>query len=147
MTAQAYPPMLVTAGLSDPRVTYWEPAKWVAKLRATKTDRDLLLLKTNMGAGHSGKSGRYVSLEEAAEEYAFLITQVLRHMNTGCVCPPADCGQEERAGQWIVLKHHLRDPAQIDVHEPQNPRRRAQLSQFTNSFSIVTSAKQSLAGR
>ena len=77
VTAQAYPPMLVTAGLSDPRVTYWEPAKWVAKLRATKTDRNLLLLKTNMGAGHGGKSGRYVSLEEAAEEYAFLITQVL----------------------------------------------------------------------
>jgi oligopeptidase B len=77
VTAQAYPPMLVTAGLSDPRVTYWEPAKWVAKLRATKTDRNMLLLKTNMGAGHGGKSGRYVSLEEAAEEYAFLITRVL----------------------------------------------------------------------
>ena len=74
--AQAYPAMLVTAGLSDPRVTYWEPAKWVAKLRASKTDRNLLLLKTNMGAGHGGKSGRYVALEEAAEEYAFLIAQV-----------------------------------------------------------------------
>ena len=74
---QAYPPMLVTAGLSDPRVTYWEPAKWVAKLRATRTDMNMMLLKTNMGAGHGGKSGRYVSLEEAAEEYAFLITQVL----------------------------------------------------------------------
>jgi oligopeptidase B len=78
VTAQAYPPMLVTAGLSDPRVTYWEPAKWVAKLRASKTDGNLLLLKTNMGAGHGGKSGRYVALEEAAEEYAFLITQVLK---------------------------------------------------------------------
>ena len=77
VTAQAYPPMLVTAGLSDPRVTYWEPAKWVAKLRATRTDMNMMLLKTNMGAGHGGKSGRYVSLEEAAEEYAFLITQVL----------------------------------------------------------------------
>jgi len=76
VTAQAYPPMLVTAGLNDPRVTYWEPAKWVAKLRATKTDGNLLLLKTNMGAGHGGKSGRYVSLEQTAEEYAFLITQV-----------------------------------------------------------------------
>ena len=76
MTAQAYPAMLVTAGLSDPRVTYWEPAKWVAKLRATKTDGNLLLLKTNMGAGHGGKSGRYIALEEAAEEYAFLVTQL-----------------------------------------------------------------------
>jgi oligopeptidase B len=74
--AQAYPAMLVTAGLSDPRVTYWEPAKWVAKLRAMKTDRNTLLLKTNMGAGHGGKSGRYVSLEETAEEYAFLIGEV-----------------------------------------------------------------------
>ena len=74
--AQAYPAMLVTAGLNDPRVTYWEPAKWVAKLRATKTDDNILLLKTNMGAGHGGKSGRYTALEEAAEEYAFFLTQV-----------------------------------------------------------------------
>lgn len=73
--AQAYPPLLVTAGLNDPRVTYWEPAKWVAKLRATKTDDNLLLLKTNMGAGHGGKSGRFESLREDAEEYAFLLTQ------------------------------------------------------------------------
>jgi oligopeptidase B len=76
--AQAYPPLLVTAGLNDPRVTYWEPAKWVARLRATKTDDNLLLLKTHMGAGHSGKSGRYASLEDDAEEYAFLITELGR---------------------------------------------------------------------
>jgi oligopeptidase B len=57
--AQAYPPMLITGGLNDPRVTYWEPAKWAAKLRATKTDDNLLLLKINMGAGHGGKSGRW----------------------------------------------------------------------------------------
>ena len=69
----AYPPMLVTAGLNDPRVTYWEPAKYVAKLRALKTDRNLLLLKTNMDAGHGGKSGRYDSLREVAEEYAFML--------------------------------------------------------------------------
>ena len=74
--AQAYPAMLVTAGLNDPRVTYWEPAKWVAKLRATRTDDNTLLLKTNMGAGHGGKSGRYTALEEAAEEYVFFLTQV-----------------------------------------------------------------------
>ena len=61
--------LLVTAGLSDPRVTYWEPAKWVARLREMKTDDNALLLKTNMGAGHGGKSGRYVALEEAAEEF------------------------------------------------------------------------------
>jgi oligopeptidase B len=71
--AQPYPPLMVTAGLNDPRVTYWEPAKWVARLRATKTDSNPLILKTNMGAGHGGKSGRYAALEELAEEYAFLL--------------------------------------------------------------------------
>jgi oligopeptidase B len=75
VAAQNYPALLVTAGLHDPRVTYWEPAKWVAKLRATKTDSHTLLLKTNMGAGHGGKSGRYTALEEDAEEYAFFLTQ------------------------------------------------------------------------
>jgi oligopeptidase B len=73
---QAYPPILITAGLNDPRVTYWEPAKWAAKLRATKTDGNLLLLKTNMGAGHGGKSGRWDSLKEVAESFAFILTQI-----------------------------------------------------------------------
>ena len=71
-----YPPIFVTAGLNDPRVTYWEPAKWVAKLRSKKTDQNLILLKTNMTMGHSGKSGRYDSLREIAEEYVFFITQL-----------------------------------------------------------------------
>jgi oligopeptidase B len=74
--AQDYPPLLVTAGLNDPRVTYWEPAKWVAKLRAAKTDGNVLLLKTNMGAGHGGKSGRFESLRETAEEFAFILWQL-----------------------------------------------------------------------
>ncbi|MCC6924470.1 S9 family peptidase [Novosphingobium sp.] len=74
--AQAYPPLLVTAGLNDPRVTYWEPAKWVAKLRELKTDQNELLLKTNMGAGHGGKSGRFESLRETAEEFAFVLWQL-----------------------------------------------------------------------
>jgi oligopeptidase B len=74
--AKAYPPMLYTGGLNDPRVTYWEPAKMVAKLRATKTDNNLLLLKINMGAGHGGKSGRFERLRENAEEAAFLLWQL-----------------------------------------------------------------------
>lgn len=76
LQAGVYPPMLVTAGLHDPRVTYWEPAKYVAKLRHLKTDSNRLLLKTNMGAGHSGKSGRFDSLREVAEEYAFLLREL-----------------------------------------------------------------------
>lgn len=76
VSAQPYPPMLVTAGLNDPRVTYWEPAKWVAKLRELKTDDNELLLKTNMGAGHGGKSGRFESLTETAEEFAFILWQL-----------------------------------------------------------------------
>ncbi|QPD00556.1 S9 family peptidase [Qipengyuania soli] len=76
VVAQDYPPMLVTAGLNDPRVTYWEPAKWVAKLRELKTDGNELLLKTNMGAGHGGKSGRFESIRETAEEVAFVLWQL-----------------------------------------------------------------------
>ena len=76
VAAKAYPPMLWTAGLNDPRVTYWEPAKMVAKLRAMKTDDNVLLLKTNMGAGHGGKSGRFDRLRENAEEAAFLVWQL-----------------------------------------------------------------------
>ena len=76
VTAKPYPPMLITGGLHDPRVTYWEPAKWAARLRATKTDDNLLLLKINMGAGHGGKSGRWNALHEVAEAYSFILTQV-----------------------------------------------------------------------
>jgi oligopeptidase B len=74
--AQGYPPMLITGGLTDPRVTYWEPAKWAAKLRATKTDRNPLFLKINMGAGHGGKSGRWERLHEVADTYGFILTTV-----------------------------------------------------------------------
>ncbi|MGM0599615.1 MAG: S9 family peptidase [Candidatus Rifleibacteriota bacterium] len=70
---QDYPTMLVTAGLNDPRVSYWEPAKLVARLRSEKTDNNILLLKTNMKAGHSGASGRYDFLKEIAFEYAFIL--------------------------------------------------------------------------
>ncbi len=73
VTSQDYPDMLVTAGLHDPRVQYWEPAKWVAKLRVTKTGDSQLLLKTNMAAGHSGKSGRYGAIEDVAYVYAWLL--------------------------------------------------------------------------
>jgi len=74
--AQDYPPMLITGGLNDPRVTYWEPAKWNARLRAMRTDGNLQLLKINMGAGHGGQSGRWTRLREVAEAYAFILTQM-----------------------------------------------------------------------
>ena len=74
--AKAYPDILITAGLNDPRVGYWEPAKWTAKMRATKTGENLLLLKTEMGSGHSGASGRYDFLKDIAFEYAFLLDRL-----------------------------------------------------------------------
>jgi oligopeptidase B len=70
---QRYPAMLVTTGLHDSQVQYYEPAKWVARLRANKTDDNPLLFKINMGAGHGGRSGRYENLRETAEEYAFIL--------------------------------------------------------------------------
>jgi oligopeptidase B len=76
VTATEYPAMLVTAGLNDPRVAYWEPAKWVAKLRSTATFRGPLLLKTEMGAGHGGPSGRYDAWREEALVYSFLLDQI-----------------------------------------------------------------------
>ena len=71
--AKPYPPILAISGLTDPRVTYWEPTKWVAKLREFSTGTAPILLKTNMAAGHGGKSGRFQRLEEIAFEYAFAI--------------------------------------------------------------------------
>ncbi|WP_018389838.1 S9 family peptidase [Ancylobacter sp. FA202] len=78
VTAQDYPALFALAGLTDPRVTYWEPAKWVAKLRALKTDTSPLLLRTNMEAGHGGASGRFDRLEETAMIYAFALAMAGR---------------------------------------------------------------------
>ena len=72
--AQHYPNLLISTGLNDPRVAYWEPAKWAAKLRSLKTDNNLLILKTELGAGHAGPSGRYDKFRETALIYAFLLT-------------------------------------------------------------------------
>jgi oligopeptidase B len=71
--AREYPHLLVTAGLNDPRVAYWEPAKWTAKLRRLKTDDNVLLLKTFMGAGHFSSSGRYDYLKDLVFEFAFIM--------------------------------------------------------------------------
>ena len=73
VTAQDYPHMLITGGISDPRVTYWEPAKWTARLRQLKTDQNLLLMKIHMDSGHAGASGRFERLKEVALEYAFIL--------------------------------------------------------------------------
>jgi oligopeptidase B len=75
LEAKPYPSMLVKTGLNDSQVMYWEPAKYVAKLRKLKTDANALLLKTNMGAGHGGASGRYDYLREIAFDYAFLLKE------------------------------------------------------------------------
>ena len=74
--AADYPPVMITGGLNDPRVTYWEPAKFAARLRATRTDDDLTLLRTKMGAGHAGQSGRFESIRDDAEEMAFILWQL-----------------------------------------------------------------------
>jgi len=73
---QAYPAILAKTGLNDSQVMYWEPAKYVAKMRTLKTDSNPLLLKINMGAGHGGASGRYDYLREIALDYAFLLTHL-----------------------------------------------------------------------
>jgi oligopeptidase B len=73
---KAYPSMLVTTGLWDSQVQYFEPAKWVARLREMKTDDNSLLFRVNMEAGHGGKSGRFQRFRETAEEYAFLLDQL-----------------------------------------------------------------------
>ncbi len=76
VAARDYPAILALAGLTDPRVTYWEPAKWVAKLRAVKTDDHLLVLRTNLDAGHAGAAGRFERLKEVALAYAFAVKVV-----------------------------------------------------------------------
>ena len=74
VTARDYPNLLVTTGLHDSQVQYWEPAKWVARLRAKKTDKNRLLFKTTMAAGHGGPSGRFRRYRETALHYAFLLS-------------------------------------------------------------------------
>ena len=76
VAAKDYPAILAMAGLTDPRVTYWEPAKWIARLRATMTGGGPVLLRTNMGAGHGGASGRFNRLDEVAIAYAFALWAV-----------------------------------------------------------------------
>ena len=75
VVAQDYPAMLVTTGLWDSQVQYWEPVKWVARLRETRTDERPLLMRINLEAGHGGKSGRFERYREIAEEYAFVLDQ------------------------------------------------------------------------
>jgi oligopeptidase B len=76
LAAKSYPAMLVTTSINDSQVMYWEPAKYVAKLRVLKTDKNPLLLKCNMGAGHGGASGRYDALKETAFEYGWMLSQL-----------------------------------------------------------------------
>jgi oligopeptidase B len=73
VAAKAYPHIFAYGGLTDPRVTYWEPAKWTARLRARNTSDSLIILKTNMEAGHGGAPGRFEALKEQALDYAFAL--------------------------------------------------------------------------
>jgi oligopeptidase B len=73
VVSQNYPNTLITTGLHDSQVQYWEPAKWISKLRDLKTDQNILLMQTDMTAGHGGASGRFEALKEVALEYAFLL--------------------------------------------------------------------------
>jgi oligopeptidase B len=82
VTPKAYPPILATGGLSDPRVTYWEPAKWVARLRENQAGEAPILLRINMEAGHGGASGRFDFLKEIALDYAFAIWALERGWET-----------------------------------------------------------------
>ncbi len=85
-----YPALFATAGLNDPRVGYWEPAKWVAKLRASRTDHNDMVLRTEMGAGHQGSSGRYDAWRDEARVQAFVVT----HVATGPVGATPSSGAE-----------------------------------------------------
>jgi oligopeptidase B len=84
--------MYVTAGLNDPRVGYWEPAKWVAKLRATKTGHNPLLLRTEMGAGHQGPSGRYDAWRDEARVQSFMLSAVGGALTEGLAAAPTQNG-------------------------------------------------------
>ena len=75
--AKEYPPILITSGYNDPRVQYWEPAKWIAKLRAIKTDRNPLLLEMKMDTGHGGQSGRYDAMKDWAFRYSFILDTLM----------------------------------------------------------------------
>jgi oligopeptidase B len=92
-----YPHILITTGLNDPRVAYWEPAKFAAKLREIKKDNNLLLLQTNYSSGHAGASGRYDSLKEIAVDYAFLIDRL--------------CGQTVA----VAKRQEILNPIQLNV--------------------------------
>lgn len=107
IAAQDYPAMLVTAGLEDDRVMYWDPAKWTAKLRASKTDDNLLLLRMNMGAGHGGESGRYDYLREIAHDTAFILLTLglvddVAIAGTAAATPRAKIGNAARQHQVLA---------------------------------------------
>ena len=113
VAAREYPAMLVTGGLNDPRVSYWEPAKWVAKLRALKTDSNILLLKTDMGSGHFGPSGRYEGIKEVAFDYAFLLSRIAandRDRSSSIVSPEEAASSAVNAPQLTPRSRKLSSP-------------------------------------
>ena len=126
VTATAYPAMLVTGGLHDPRVQYWEPAKWVARLRATKTDDRLLVLKTEMDSGHSGPSGRYDAWRDEAFVLAFVLDQI-DHL-TESTRPPSPPSPRAPDGARVPHDHECRRHrarSRVPLGSSAWPRRRA----------------------
>jgi hypothetical protein len=108
---KAYPAMLVRASLNDSQVGYWEAAKWVARLRANKTDDNLILLRVNMGAGHGGASGRYDRLRDESSDYAWLLTQIAAGKYTlRAVIPSVSRGTWVGGATWTCL---AAPPAQV----------------------------------
>jgi oligopeptidase B len=122
VAAQAYPNLLITGGLEDDQAPYWQPAKWTAKLRATKTDDTTLLLRMNMGAGHGGDSGRYDALREQAHDMAFLLAQLgLAAAAPDAAAPPAPvAGRSETpaAGASLVRRAPPRRRAAVPAPLP-----------------------------
>ncbi len=128
IAAKEYPPMFIVGGLTDPRVTYWEPAKFVAKLRATMTGGGPILFRTNMGAGHDGASGRYRQLDDVARVFAFALEV------TGWLNPQRAEGREYASASRMAWLSRTGAERTLRVREHREHRQPRQAVAIANSF-------------